>query len=143
MQSYPCTSNINVTCTYYAGQQGYNQVFYNDRIIIRFNDNSYKTMKFHVIIPDTCTVQTNIYVYYQVGVYDRVTKDFTFNYAGYFYRNWNYWINTPATTQIAMAGDMLGKAGSYRNNVSITVDYPSPQTGGLTFLLLCTQWSFF
>jgi hypothetical protein len=38
---------------------------------------------------------------------------------------------------------MSGKAGSYRNNVSISVWNPSVNVGGISFLVLSTQWSFF
>jgi len=87
--------------------------------------------------------QYNNYFYYQSGFYNEITKDIVFNCANSYYRVWYNWITSLATTYASMQGDMEGKAGSYRTNVSITVYNPTITGGGLSFVFLCTQWSFF
>lgn len=144
LQSYPCTSNIPIQCTYYIGNVGgYNQIFMYDRIAVTFLDLSFKTTPFHILIPDMQINQNNDYVYCFTGFYDLLTKDWQFVSAYNFYRQWNYWIPTPNGVLSTFGADIQGKAGSYRNNVSIAVYNNGIQLGGKTFLFLSTQWSFF
>lgn len=42
-----------------------------------------------------------------------------------------------------MGADITGKAGSYRSNVSVTISNNVVEIGGVSFLLISTQWSFF
>jgi hypothetical protein len=42
-----------------------------------------------------------------------------------------------------MRADITGRAGSYRRNVSVSLFNNAITTGGTSFLLLSTQWSFF
>ena len=145
MQSYPCSSNIPIQCTYYIGNAwGSNQIFYYDRISVTFLDNSYRTTNFHIIIPDTYINQNSVHFYYFLGFYNKLTKDWQYNtYSYYYYRNWDYWISSPYDYVSLLAADISGKAGAYRNNVSVTVGNNNIETGGQSFLFLTTQWSFF
>ena len=146
MQAYPCTSNIPIQCTYYAGMasvSGYNQIFMYDRIAVTFLDSSFKTTPFHILIPDMQINQKNNYIYCFTGFYDLLTKDWQFTSANNYYRQWNYWIPSPNGVISTLGADIQGKAGSYRNNVSIAVYNSGIQQGGRTFLFLSTQWSFF
>jgi hypothetical protein len=70
MQPYPCASNIAVSCTYYAGNNGINQLYAWDRVVVTFLTTDYNTTNFHIIIPDTPTFSANFYFYYQTGFYN-------------------------------------------------------------------------
>lgn len=141
--SYPCTSNIGVSCLYLVGEQNTNQFFGWDRIIIFFSHTSYSTTDFHVLVPDTQTGQYTNNFFYQSGFYNQISKDIVFNCANSYSRIWNSWSNAIPAVSANMQADMEGKAGSYRTNVSITVYNPSITLSGLSFVFLCTQWSFF
>jgi hypothetical protein len=144
MDTYPCTSNIGVKCTYFLGETAINQIFNWDRVVVRFTDTSYSTTNFHILIPDTQIFQNTNYFYYHTGYYNLLTKDIAFTHADSYTKTSGNWVTTPfGTTQLLMAGDMLGKAGSYRKNVSITVYGSSMSTGANSYVFLCTQWSFF
>lgn len=146
MQNYPCTSNIPVICTFYQGAGSpYNQtqIFLFDRIAITFLDTSYSTTPFHIIIPDTQINANNNYFYYQVGFYNLITKDWLFSYAGQYYRGSGSWSAAATGVVASMGTDIQGKAGSYRTNVSVVVYNSGIVTGGKSFLILSTQWSFF
>ena len=138
---YPCTSNIGVSCQFMQGKQD-SRCFWMDHIVVRFTDNLYATTKFHVLIPDVPYAQYNNYHWYHVGVYDKVTKNYDLLYSGRHYRQWNYW-TTSVSASAALTADIVGKAGSYRQNVSINVYNPTISTGDSSYLLMSTQWSLF
>ena len=83
-------------------------------------------------LPDTNTGWTKTY-YYQLGFYNQLTKDWIFKYTGTFHRDNIWWISS--TAQLAaklktdLTADITGKAGSYRNNVRITVSNPDADVG--------------
>jgi hypothetical protein len=141
--AYPCTSNLGVTCEYWTGITGNNQNYWNPRVVVRFKDASYATTKFHLLIPDTPDAQYNNYHWFKLGVYNKLTKDYTFTYAGQNYRQWNYWATSLAASPALNAG-IVGKAGSYKQNMTVNVYNPNPVTNPVdSFILLCTQWSLF
>lgn len=145
--SYPCTSNIGVSCTYLEGrtysQIGTAQMCWYDRIVVTFSDASYANTSFQLLLPDMQTGQYNgNSFWYHLGVYNTISKDYTFLYAGLYFREWNYW-TTGISTYASFSADIVGKAGSYKLNTSVTVYNPSISTGGTSFILLCTQWSLF
>lgn len=142
MGSYPCTSNIGVTCQYFQGQTGWAQLLVFDQIVATFTDASYATTNFHLLIPDMQTAQQNNYFWYHVGIYNTLTKDYTYTYSARFYRVWNDW-PTSVSTYSTFQADIVGKAGSYKDDVAVTVYNPSISTGGTSFIFLCTQWSLF
>lgn len=146
MQSYPCTSNIPVSCTYYQGAGSpfnQTQIFLYDRVAITFLDTSYSSTPFHIIVPDTQINTNNKYFYYQIGFYNQVNKDWLFSYAGTYSRTSINWISTPTGSDTNMIADITGKAGAYRTNVSVVIYNSGIVTGGQTFAVLSTQWSFF
>jgi hypothetical protein len=122
MQSYPCTSNIPVSCSYYIGNTGgLNQIFMYDQIAVTFLDSSYRTTQFHIIIPDTQINQVSSYFYYYAGFYSLLTKDWQYYYSSSSYRASSGWTSSPNGQIATMAADISGKAGAYRNNVSVVV----------------------
>jgi len=126
---------------YFQGlNTGGSTIFTWDHIVVKFSNISYSSTNFHILLPDTQTVLSTNYFFYQTGFYNQVTKDILYNNAGSFQRS--TWISTPSGASINLSGDMLGKAGSYRKNVSIIVNNPTPVIGK-SFIFLCTQWSFF
>jgi hypothetical protein len=146
MQTYPCTSNIPVTCTFYSGAglpYNQNQIFLFDRIAVTFLDQSYSTTPFHIIIPDTQINANNNYFYYQIGFYNLLNKDWLFSYAGSYYRWSGSWTSSATGVSAALGADISGKAGSYRKNVSLAVYNSGIQLGGESFVILSTYWSFF
>jgi hypothetical protein len=146
MGSYPCTSNIPIKCTFYKGvgsPYAQNQIFLYDRIMVTFLDLTYSTVPFHIIVPDTQINSNNNYFYYQLGLYNRLTKDWSFTYSGDFYRTSSAWTSTSASPDVNLAADITGKAGAYRQNVSIAVYYTQPTSASKAFVILSTQWSFF
>ena len=77
-QAYPCTSNIPITCIFYAGTYGNNQPVRFDRIAVTFLDNSYSTKPFHILLPDMQLNQYNTYFYAFAGFYNLLTKDWQY-----------------------------------------------------------------
>lgn len=142
---YPCTSNINVECYYYVGITGnYETRAEWDRINIFFPDMEENTTKFHIIVPSS-NLENGDHIYeYHAGVYNYLTKDFKYYFrSSEFIRYWyNGWYNSPQTIKTNMLIDFEGKAGSYRDNVSLTVDTNSI-SNGLNFLIITSQWSLF
>ena len=114
-----------------------------DRVAVRFLDDSFKTTNFHIILPDTQTVQTQTIFYYMLGFYNKLNKDWSFEYANRWYRNSGNYYTSPSHTQVNLGADIVGKAGSYRNNVSVSVYNSYTQTGASSFVILSTKWSFF
>jgi hypothetical protein len=115
-----------------------------DKIAVTFLDTSYKNTAFHIIIPDMQINQRNNTVNYFAGFYNLLTKDWQYTYGSYYYRFWLYWTPTPNGAVSNMAMDILGKAGSYRSNVSVIVENLGGITlGGKSFVFLSTQWSFY
>lgn len=146
MQSYPCTSNIPVSCVYYAGVDDWPRSFMNDRIVITFLDLSYYTTPFHILIPDMSINQYTHTYYLHIGFYSNINKDWLFSSAETFQRTSSSWLSNPSssgTLLSLMGADITGKAGAYRNNVTVLVYNNGIQTGGQSFVMLCTQWSFF
>jgi hypothetical protein len=90
------------------------------------------------------TAQYYNYFWYHLGYYNLLTKDYTYSYSGTYSRPGSNWITSGGITSNAnFYADISGKAGSYRNNVSVYVNNPSITLGANSFILLCTQWSFF
>jgi len=96
--------------------------------MVEFLDTSYASKPFHIIFPDTNLQATRVYTY-QVGFYNLLTKDWRFIYSGYYNRNNIYWISTPTNITSTFSADITGKAGSYRNNVRLTVSNPGANLG--------------
>lgn len=143
MQAYPCTSNIAITCQYFQGlTNGYNQLVFLDKIVVTFSNTDYSTKNFHILLPDMQIAQYENYFWYHVGFYNLLTKDYTYSHSGRYYRYWNDW-TTSISTDSSFYADITGKAGSYRNNVTIYVYNPSINTGGTSYIVLCTNWSLF
>lgn len=118
-----------------------------DRVVVTFLDTSYKTKPFQIIIPDMQIGQNSDHVYAFLGFYNLLTKDWQYYYgSNYYYRSWQYWNSAINTTISTMAADISGKAGSYRNNVSVTFyTYYNYDiiVGGLSMAFISTGWSFF
>ena len=138
---YPCTSNIPITCEYLLGYSN-NRLDWMDKVVVRFNDSSYKTTKFHILIPDTQIANYHSYHWYNVGIYDKITKDFRFTYSQRYHRNNAYWYNY-VPTYTSLTADIVGKAGSYKKNTSINVYNPTITNGASSYVFMCTQWSLF
>ena len=112
------------------------------KVVIRFNDTSYNTTRFHVLVPDMPIAQYNNYHWHHIGVYNKLTKDYEFLYSDRHYRQWNYWY-TSLSVYSGLYADIVGKAGSYKQNVSVNVYNPSISVGSTSYLFMCTQWSLF
>jgi len=139
---YPCASNIPVKCTFLIGWlDTYAKIYVQDRIMVEFLDLSYASKPFHIIFPDTNIGSTKRF-YYQLGFYNLLTKDWNFIYMGTFSRDSIYWVSTPTNITATLSADVTGKAGSYRNNVRLSVANPGAILD-LSFIILSTQWSFF
>jgi len=88
-------------------------------------------------------VARDLYYYHYVGVYNNLTKDYKFYYGkNAFHRN-----SWPGPSPINVNRDLYisfgGRAGSYRNNVSININNPNKYTGDYSFLCISTSWSFY
>lgn len=143
MDYYPCTSNIKIKCQYFQGLQGdIKQLYTTDHIVVTFDDTSYATTKFHIILPDMQITNSYNYFWYHLGVYNTITKDYSFDYSGTFYRSSGNWASS-LTSDANFYADIVGKAGSYKNSVAVYVDNPAISTGGLSYIMICTQWSLF
>jgi hypothetical protein len=96
----------------------------NTRIAITFLDLSYKTTPFHILIPDMSINQNSHQYYLHVGFYSKLNKDWLFSSAESYQRSWPSWVSNPSssgTLLTSMGADITGKAGAYRNNVSVNV----------------------
>lgn len=144
MDAYPCTSNIGITCQLFYGQtNGANQIFWYDQIVVTFTTTEYSTKNFHILIPDMQIAQYENYFWYHIGFYNIVNKDFTYIYSGNYYRTSTSW-SSSITSNSNFYADITGKAGAYRNNVTVYVSNTGGKTtGDSSFIILCTQWSLF
>ena len=142
MDPYPCTSNIAISCQYLQGFTGNNQLIWFDKVVVTFANTDYSTKNFHILIPDMQIAQYENNFWYHVGYYNLLTKDYTYDYSGRYYRTWSSW-DSSIPNDSTFYADITGKAGSYRNNVSIYVSNPSINTGANSFIILCTNWSLF
>lgn len=141
MDPYPCTSNLDITCTFELGRSTHMPIWM-DKVVVRFKDLSFQTTKFHILIPDTPTGQWYNYHWYQIGIYNKITKDYNFYYSRRHYRHRDNW-HSSLSTYSSLNADIVGKAGSYRQNVSVNVYNPSITTGDLSYICICTHWSLF
>lgn len=80
--------------------------------------------------------------WYHVGLYNFVTKEYVYSYSGSYSRNSLYW-SSGLTQNSLFYADITGKAGSYRKNVTIFVNNSMINTGGISFVMICTNWSLF
>ena len=87
---YPCTSNIDVKCYYFVGQNSYNQIGEWERIDIFFPSGGENSTDFHVIIPDSVVTASDNRYHYFLGVYNELTKDIKYYYRSQYYRRYNY-----------------------------------------------------
>lgn len=147
MDPYPCTSNIAISCQFFYGpdNNGFTQLSFYDRVVVKFANTDYSTKNFHILIPDMQKSQYSSYnnFWYHIGVYSIASKDYSFTYSGNYNRFWSSW-SSVVPTDASFYADVTGKAGSYRNNVSIFVsNTASINTGGNSFILICTNWSLF
>lgn len=129
MATYPCASNIAVKCTYLIGWvNAANAIQLQDRVMVEFLNQDYRTKPFHIVFADTNIRVTRTY-YYQLGFYNQLTKDWTFKYYDTFSRADSYWYNTPTNHTSTLTADITGKAGSYRSGVRITLANPGANLG--------------
>lgn len=144
MDPYPCTSNIAVSCQLFYGlNSAWNQLSFYDRVVVTFSNTDYSTTNFHILLPDMQTAQFSNNFWYHVGFYSTITKDYTYSYSGNYYRVSTSWTNS-VPTDASFYADVTGKAGSYRNNVSVFVDNAGGiNTGANSYVMLCTNWSLF
>ena len=147
MDSYPCTSNIAISCQFFYGlnSNGWNQLSFYDRVVVSFSNTDYSTKKFHILIPDMQTSSYSNYVnfWYHVGYYYFISKDYSYSYSGNYNRHAGNWNNSIAA-DANFSADITGKAGSYRSNVTVYVSNQGGiNTGGNSFVLMCTNWSLF
>ena len=113
-----------------------------ERIYVFFPDNNETTTTFHVIIPDAVVTASDNRYYFLLGAYNKLTKDYKYYYRDQYYRRYTGWQNGPVNEYTTMSVDLEGKAGSYRNNVSISVAGTLP-TGNHNFLVISSAWSLF
>lgn len=110
-----------------------------------FNTTAENTTNFHILIPDGINNNggSYYYYYYQLGIYNKLTKDYKYLYRNSgFYRNPS-WVGAGANNQATMTVDFQGKAGSYRNNVTITVSSSSVSTNYQSYVAIASTWSLF
>jgi len=91
-------------------------------------------------------MQTAQYInifWYHVGLYNFVTKEYIYSHSGSYSRSSIYWTSTLSTTNSFFYADITGKAGSYRKNVTIYVNNSLINLGGISFVMICTNWSLF
>lgn len=146
--AYPCTSNINVKCTFLLGHPdtaSLEQVLEWDRVVITFPSNEENTKKFHVIIPDTPKTFSSNYYYHFVGVYNKYSKDYKFYYMNdaFVRSSWGYQAEIAGVLKPTLFVDFGGRAGSYRNNMTINIFNNVKNTGDFSFLCISTSWSFY
>ena len=99
-------------------------------------------MNFHVIIPDTVVTASDNRYHYFLGAYNQLTKDIKYYYRNQYYRRSSGWQSTAVNEETTMLIDLEGKAGSYRDNVTVTVSGSLP-TGSYNFLVISSAWSLF
>lgn len=79
-----------------------------------------------------------------IGIYNTLTKVFTYKYRNSGFTRNPGWAILGSTLSTTMSVNFEGKAGSYKQNVSITVDSTSvninPQT---SYLVMSSAWSLF
>jgi hypothetical protein len=96
----------------------------NGRIVINFLDLSYKTTPFHILIPDMPINQNSHLFYLHIGFYNKLNKDWLFSSGESYQRSWSSWFSNPSssgTLFTTMGADITGRAGAYRNNVTVKV----------------------
>lgn len=78
-----------------------------------------------------------------MGIYNKLTKDYFYMYRNTgFYRNTNF-ISEGSNNQPSITVDLQGKAGSYRNNVSVTMYSASVSTSYTSYVVISSSWYLF
>ena len=78
-----------------------------------------------------------------MGIYNLLTKDYKYLYRNSgFYRNPG-WVTAGANNQASMLVDFQGKAGSYRNNVTVTTSTSGVSTNYMSYIVITSAWSLF
>lgn len=97
-----------------------------------------------MIVPDSVRKYspTN-YFYHFIGVYNNLNKDYKYYYMkNAFYRT-SWPNNVAAVLKPGLFVDFGGRAGSYRKNVTVSIENTRKYTTGFSFLCISTSWSFF
>lgn len=80
-----------------------------------------------------------------IGIYNTLNKDTKYLYrSSAFYRD-SGWVSITSYNQPTMMVDMPGRAGSYRNNVSITVAQNAGNivVNDISYVTVVSAWSLF
>lgn len=75
-------------------------------------------------------------------MYNKLTKDYKYYFRSSRIGRTSGWVNTPQTLKADMVVDFEGKAGSYRDNVSVKVS-TNGISNGLNFLVITSAWYLF
>jgi hypothetical protein len=101
-----------------------------------------------VIVPDTVHTFSDNYWFHFVGVYNKLTKDYTYLYMKNYFRRYSWGTGAAINNVTSVINTNLyvnfeGRAGSYRNNVTINVANSNRYTGDFSFLCISTSWKFY
>lgn len=78
-----------------------------------------------------------------LGTYNKLTKDIKYLHRNSgWYRNPG-WTSPGSNNQPSMFVDLQGKAGSYRNNVTVTVSTSAVSTNYQSYVVISSSWSLF
>lgn len=83
------------------------------------------------------------YFYYQVGVYNKLTKDYVYKYRSSQLDRNPSWVTAGANNNANLYVNFRGKAGSYRSNVTVAVDSSAVTVNQLSFIVISSSWSLF
>ena len=78
-----------------------------------------------------------------IGTYNKLTKDYKYMYRSADYIRSSSWSVAGSSNQAAMTVDMQGKAGSYRDNVSLTISTSGVSTNLLSYVVISSSWWLF
>lgn len=77
-----------------------------------------------------------------IGTYNTLTKTFNLIYGTSYQQRSNGWATTPSYVDASLYVDMEGKAGSYRQNVTVYINDANENGNYYSFLCFTTSWEF-
>lgn len=80
-----------------------------------------------------------------MGTYNKLTKDILYMFRSTRFTRVSGWTSITSYSQPTMQIDMPGRAGSYRNNVTVTVSQNAGyiNTNDISYVTVVSSWSLF
>lgn len=81
--------------------------------------------------------------FYMIGIYNTLTKVYTYKYRNSGFTRDPTWAILTSTLSTTMEVNFEGKAGSYKQNVTVSVDSADITLSQISYVVMSSAWSLF